>query len=98
LTDSPEKLPEWIDLSLFMLHELTTLRTCVNRHQPFEPEDWHRGGTGVGIDVAKAWTAFEGIRKVACPVFISRLAAATLFVLCSAATETGVVSSWMRRS
>ena len=37
--EMPREWVHWIDQPLFE-HELTTLRTCVNRQQPFGTEDW----------------------------------------------------------
>jgi len=37
--ETPSDWLQWIDQPLFD-HELTTLRTCVNRQQPFGAEDW----------------------------------------------------------
>lgn len=37
--DLPGDWLQWIDQPLFD-HELLTLRTCVNRHQPFGAEEW----------------------------------------------------------
>ena len=37
--ETPSDWLQWIDQPLFD-HELTTLRTCVNRQQPFGVEDW----------------------------------------------------------
>lgn len=37
--EAPTDWPQWIDQPLFA-HELVTLRTCVNRQQPFGTEDW----------------------------------------------------------
>lgn len=37
--EMPLEWVQWIDQPLFD-HELTTLRTCVNRQQPFGREDW----------------------------------------------------------
>lgn len=37
--DTPPEWVQWIDQPLFE-HELVTLRTCVNRQQPFGREDW----------------------------------------------------------
>jgi hypothetical protein len=37
--EAPTEWLQWIDQLLFD-HELTTLRTCVNRQQPFGTADW----------------------------------------------------------
>jgi putative transposase len=37
--ETPKEWLTWIDQPLFD-HELTTLRTCVNRQQPFGTEAW----------------------------------------------------------
>lgn len=37
--DTPSEWLQWIDQPVFN-HELTTLRRCVNRQQPFGAEEW----------------------------------------------------------
>jgi putative transposase len=37
--DTPSEWLQWIDQPVFD-HELTTLRRCVNRQQPFGAEEW----------------------------------------------------------
>jgi putative transposase len=37
--DTPSEWLQWIDQPVFD-HELTTLRMCVNRQQPFGAEEW----------------------------------------------------------
>ncbi len=39
LIEAPTECLQWIDQPLFD-HELATLRTCVNRQQPFWTADW----------------------------------------------------------
>lgn len=46
----PRSWLEWIDEPLFD-HELTALRTCVNRQQPFGAEDWRETiATALGLE------------------------------------------------
>ncbi|MDH4088704.1 MAG: hypothetical protein OEV27_08320 [Nitrospira sp.] len=49
LIAAPPDWLSWIDTPLFE-HELTTLRTCVNRQQPFGTADWQaRIATTLGL-------------------------------------------------
>lgn len=50
LTEPPSDWLQWIDQPLFG-HELTTLRTCVNRQQPFGAEEWQaRMAAALGLE------------------------------------------------
>lgn len=46
----PDNAMQWIDQPLFA-HELTALRTCVNRQQPFGASEWQeRIATTLGLE------------------------------------------------
>ena len=46
----PQEMVSWIDQPLFD-HELTALRTCVNRQQPFGTADWQEHtATTLGLE------------------------------------------------
>ena len=46
----PEEGTEWIDQPL-VAHELTTLRTCMNRQQPFGTPEWQQQlATALGLE------------------------------------------------
>lgn len=46
----PEEGTQWID-QLLIEHELTALRTCVNRHQPFGTPEWQQQlATTLGLE------------------------------------------------
>lgn len=48
--EAPAEWLQWIDQPLFD-HELVSLRTCVNRQQPFGREDWQANiATTLGLE------------------------------------------------
>jgi putative transposase len=61
--DTPSEWLQWIDQPVFD-HELTTLRRCVNRQQPFRAEEWQ-------VTIAAALGLESTLRRQGRPLKVS---------------------------